>query len=258
MTRRDAGAGPAVLEREGGFSLAELLVSAAASSLLLAALCALIVAQTRAIRLHLDRGRLAEALRVPSLVFAGELPLLVPAVDLGGVTGEMVALRAFRGLGLPCAIEGHDVLLRYAGLRQPEPAKDSVLVVAEAGAEDVRPLAGSGGGGAAQCEPREGERILRWRLPGAALPAEAVLLLFESGSYHLTAEAFRYRRGSSGRQPLTESILDDEGSGFRLLDPGSEGPGALELSLVSRIGARRPLRRTQRVRVPFLNGPPDG
>jgi hypothetical protein len=30
--------------------------------------------------------------------------------------------------------------------------------------------------------------------------------LFERGSYHLTGSALRYRRGGSGRQPLTPEI----------------------------------------------------
>ena len=50
----------------------------------------------------------------------------------------------------------------------------------------------------------------RWRL-GAA-PADPVLLrLFETGSYHLSGGALRYRRGSGGRQPLTAAVLEGGG-----------------------------------------------
>ena len=39
-------------------------------------------------------------------------------------------------------------------------------------------------------------------------PAEPILLrFFETGSYHLGDDALRYRRGSGGRQPLTEPVL---------------------------------------------------
>jgi hypothetical protein len=39
------------------------------------------------------------------------------------------------------------------------------------------------------------------------VPPQTVLVrLFERGSYHLSGSALRYRRGGSGRQPLTPEI----------------------------------------------------
>ena len=35
-----------------------------------------------------------------------------------------------------------------------------------------------------------------------------LILVFETGTYHLSRGALRYRRGRGGRQPVTEEVLE--------------------------------------------------
>ncbi len=45
------------------------------------------------------------------------------------------------------------------------------------------------------------------------VPGAVIGRLFERGSYHLAAGAFRYRPGRGGRQPLTAQVLHTEAEG---------------------------------------------
>jgi hypothetical protein len=69
----------------------------------------------------------------------------------------------------------------------------------------------------AACTALAGEIIMEWRL-GVNPPPASALLTFESGSYHLSGRALRYRIGSAGRQPLTSEALRDPGSRFTSID----------------------------------------
>jgi hypothetical protein len=51
-----------------------------------------------------------------------------------------------------------------------------------------------------------GDTVETWRLDAPADPHAVVARLFEKGSYHLALAALRYRRGASGRQPLTPEV----------------------------------------------------
>lgn len=236
-----------------GFTLAELLVAAAAGGLVLAGLAALLAAQARVTGAHVERMRLSEGVRVPALVSAAELPFLVPGADLRVVGRGVLELRALRGLALPCPGAG-DGVVRFRGLRRPEPEKDSVLVLS-AGAEIATALTGSGpataltgsGPAAADCVAASGESLLRLTLTGP-VPPGAVLLIYESGSYHLEDRAFRYRLGAAGRQPLTETLLDTRRGGFALVP----GP-AVEVGLEAAIPPPSGRRLSLRARIPLLN-----
>jgi hypothetical protein len=46
------------------------------------------------------------------------------------------------------------------------------------------------------------------------LQVSSLVLLFESGTYHIANRALRYRLGTEGRQPLTDELIDDRRSGF--------------------------------------------
>ena len=231
-----------------GFTLAELLVAAVAGGLVLAGLAALLAAQARVTGAHVERMRLAEGVRVPALVSAAELPFLVPGADVRVAGRGVLELRALRGLALPCPGAGEGVV-RFRGLRQPEPEKDSVLVLT-AGAEVATALTGSGptgGPAVAGCAAGPGESLLRLTLT-ASVPPGAVLLLFESGSYHLEDRAFRYRRGAAGRQPLTETLLDTRRGGFALV----AGP-AVEVAVEAALAPPSGRRLSLRGRIPLLN-----
>lgn len=134
------------------------------------------------------------------------------AVHLAGP--GVLELRAFRGRGVACGeVDSTGWLaVSYDGWRSPDPAKDSVLGLDDAGRwtplrlADRIPDAGA-------CV-RTGERAERWRLDPPPPPGLRVLRLFERGSYHLEDDAFRYRRGGGGRQPLTAPLLDPSSSGI--------------------------------------------
>lgn len=239
----------------GGFALVELLLAAALGGLILAAAAALLGSQTRAAASLVARGRAAEALRVPLVVTAAELAPLVPATDLE-VEPRILRLRAFRGGGPTCYSGSGEGLVRYRGLRDPEPEKDSVLVIGSGG-ERALPLLASApvpGG----CAELPGERTFRWTVPPSEDPA-GHLLIFERGSYHLEERAFRYLRGAAGRQPLTEEALVTSASGFRWGTPGAGSAVLVEVRAEVPSGhGNVPVSRRARARLPLLNGSPAG
>lgn len=117
-----------------------------------------------------------------------------------------VAVRAHRWWGLVCdtvPTPGRAVL-RPRGLRQPDPDKDSLLLVAGDGRlsgrrlDAVRSVDGCGG--------RAVEVV--WT-PDPGEPDPRVVRGFERGFYRLD-EAFRYRRGLGGAQPLTAEVFDPD------------------------------------------------
>ena len=115
-------------------------------------------------------------------------------------------LRAFRGTGIVCPPDGisNELVVSFRGDRQPDPEKDSVLLI---GVDGSRTVAGLSGVGTAQEACGVGPRPpALWRLD-RPVPVDIVLArLFERGSYHLSGSALRYRRGGSGRQPLTPEV----------------------------------------------------
>lgn len=216
----------------GGTTLAELLVAVALTSLLGAVLCGVLVAQLRVASSLREQVHSADAVRVAAAVLQGEARRIT-ADDVRAASADSLAVRAFRGAGLPCAGLETTTWVRYRGDRLPEPAKDSVAPVGPGlhgravALLDARPAAH------ADCSPAPGERVLQLRLaeePGAA----AVLLVFESGRYYLSSRALRYRLGAEGRQPLTAELLLP-GSRF------APSPDRLGIQLETRAGGRTEL-----------------
>ncbi|MEN8374655.1 MAG: hypothetical protein ABFS34_04340 [Gemmatimonadota bacterium] len=206
-----------------GFALTELLVAATLGGALLTAAFALLGSQARLSRLQHAVVRAAEVVRISGLAIPGETRFALPA-DID-VAGDSMVIRAVRGVGIVCASAGSDVLVRFRGMRSPDPAKDSVLLSGAAveRAMDLQADAADPGG----CAAAEGEEIRRWQTAAGALDPGSVLHLFERGSYHVSGGALRYRRGRGGRQPLTDEALAP-GGGFAVEGP----PAALVLDLV--------------------------
>jgi type II secretory pathway component PulJ len=128
---------------------------------------------------------------------------------LGGtdweVGGDSLSIRAFRGAAIVCESDSASasLVVSYSGDRAPDPSKDSLLLFDAVGGREVRALVASstsslpcGGIG----EPTA------WQIDRGASPSTVVAKLFERGSYHLSDAALRYRRGASGRQPLTPEV----------------------------------------------------
>ena len=155
------------------------------------------------------------SLRLARYVPRRELRHGVPGRDWW-IDGDSIALRAFRGTGLLCGHDGvaDEVVVSFRGDRLPEPDKDSVLFVLSNGDHAIARLA-SVGSTAPGCGAGFGPAAV-WRLD-RAVPADAVVArLFERGSYHLSGGALRYRRGASGRQPLTPEVWSTPTSRWEL------------------------------------------
>ncbi len=176
-------------------------------------------------------AEMRETRRIARYTLAQELRTGLAGIDWLAGAGDSVAVRAFRGTGVGCASASLSPwVVRYTGLRRPNPAKDSVLVLAADGvwrvAELVRARPGACGDGTG------GEA---WEL-SPAVPEAVVGRVFERGSYHVAAGAFRYRPGRGGRQPLTAQVLrtgagaasgvSGHGAGLDLRLAFGQAPGA--------------------------------
>ena len=128
------------------------------------------------------------------------------------IDGGDLSLRAFRGVGFACGQQPADGWgVAVAGYRLPDPDKDSVLVLSADGrwraAALERRLRGSG----FDCQELPGFSAQVWTLdPPPTRPLAAIY--FERGAYRLASDAFRYRRGGGGWQPLTGTGLAADSS----------------------------------------------
>ena len=191
------------LRLQHGSTLVEAVAVMTLTSILMAIMAGILVTQMRLARLAADQAAAAEAVRATSVILSAEVRRTTPA-DIIAWSSDSLALRGFRGAALPCGTTTSGTLVRYTGDRMPDPAKDSVLVISQS-AEAVMALhawnAAAGG-----CSTRPGEIVLELQT-GGPVSLKSALLVFESGSYHLSAGALRYRIGGGGRQPLTIAVL---------------------------------------------------
>jgi hypothetical protein len=139
-------------------------------------------------------------------VLRDELRRGVPGRDWA-VFGDSLPLRAFRGVGKVCANDSAAARLTvsYRGSRAPDTTKDSVLLLSSDGTSSVRALVGTGAAAASCPGPGVAARA-SWTLDHGAPIGTVAARVFERGSYHIASSALRYRRGSSGRQPLTPEV----------------------------------------------------
>lgn len=180
------------------------------------------------------------AMRVAGHVLRRELRRGRPGRDWV-VDDDSLRLRAFRGTAIVCACDSAtaQITVSYRGDRRPDPSKDSVLLLGPTGSVEVRALVGTGGS-ATDCGPAPATELESWTLDAPVEPGAVVARLFERGSYHVALSALRYRRGASGRQPLTPEVWGDSSTwslnGARLglevrpLDPDVGLPWAAFLS----------------------------
>ncbi|MGH7475363.1 MAG: prepilin-type N-terminal cleavage/methylation domain-containing protein [Longimicrobiales bacterium] len=241
---------PSPAGRRAGFGMVELLVGLALLGLLVSLTLGLLSAESR--RATRTAARLAgiDALRLSALVLSQEVRFARPDLDISALAPDSVRLRAFRGLGIVCSLDQGRLLLRYAGARAPNAAKDSLLWIRPDGQEQAYAITFADSP-SASCIPRVNELIVRVDI-GAVLPPGSLLLLFESASYHLTNGALRLRPGGGGgRQPLTVLGVRAD-SGFALPQTGT-GAAILEVGASARIGPAGFPTRELRLRVPLLN-----
>lgn len=195
---------PPVLASRRGSSIVEALTAMLLMIAVTGAALRTLVTLQHALTSVTTDAEIRETGRIARYALAQELRTGLAGIDWVAGTGDSVVVRAFRGTGVRCAsVPQSQWVVRYAGLRQPNPAKDSVLVLAADGVWRVADLVrvrarpGACGDGAA------GEV---WEL-NPAVPEAVVGRIFERGSYHVATGAFRYRPGRGGRQPLTAQVL---------------------------------------------------
>jgi hypothetical protein len=183
--------------RRHGHSLAELIVALVIGSGVLATISTLLAAELRLARTATERVARSEGVRVAWSVLAAELRYLDARTDVRALAPDSLALRVLRGVLLPCG--GRPREYRYHGVREPQAHKDSLLGLVGGATGAVIEAAPA----AEPCTADPDARVLRVESGGDDITHGEPLLLFESGAYHVSGNAVRYRIGGEGRQPLT-------------------------------------------------------
>lgn len=201
-----------MMRNRGGAALLETIVAAGIAGLVVASATLLLHAQTRAAQTITHHSERSDAARTALLVLQAEWQNLVAGSDIRAVASDSLVSRIFRGVAIVCGRSGANTLFRYRGLRLPDPAKDSAL---EVGLETSVPI-NSFYQDSTSCVHTPGEQVLATQWRGDATPG-SFWLLFESGGYHLSGNALRYRLAGATRQPISNQILDDRQSRFTAL-----------------------------------------
>jgi type II secretory pathway pseudopilin PulG len=230
-----------VTDPPAGASLAETLIVLMITGLLLGFVADTLQHQNRLVRVQAERAAYADALRVAAVVLQGELRWADPAHDMPAVAPGSVQVRAVRALAIVCGWQGTATLVRLRGIRRPDPDKDSVMLVPGSAVLALRGTADAPDA----CPHGPDEAVYRITLDERA--PRGAMLVFERGSYHLTGNAFRYRRGHAGRQPLTREVFGR--ARFRAM-PLAGAAEALAVHVESRLAiAGRPAN----LRIVFAN-----
>jgi hypothetical protein len=197
------------MRTRAGAALVEVLIAAVLLAIVAAAGATLLRAQSRIANDVTVRSERNDASRSALLTLQAELRHIAPRTDLRAIARDSIAARIFRGVAVVCGHRDSLTLVRYRGLRMPDARKDSALQV---GVENVAAIENVATH-QAMCTAAPGEEILAINLAPRA-PDNSMWLVFESGSYHLSSHALRYRRGAESRQPITNEIIDVRRSGF--------------------------------------------
>jgi len=216
------------MRARAGYAFTELVVTLALSAVVAAALGSVLLTHLRVARIIAARTSAADATRLALHVLATEFRLASPAADIHASGRDSIAARLPRLSGTVCALGPGRIWVRASGMREPDPSKDSVLLVSGVG-ERATALAGLTEE-AGPCPPASGQTV--YRLDWTPAPERGgAVLVFENGSYFLRERALRLRMGGEGRQPLTEEVFLDAGSGFVLRS--DSGQAGLEVRLLA-------------------------
>lgn len=205
-----------------GVSLPEVLVTLLLLGLIVQAGWTLLATFRRASERAQETAEALETARIVGWILGQELSGGTRETFWFGEGTDSLSLRAMRGVAMVLGRPGPQTLLVcHLGLRRPNPAKDSILVLSDLGHWRAMDLLRSDAGGEGCWDGSRGREEV-WEV-GESLGAASWYLarVFERGSYHLSDGAFRYRGGGGGRQPLTVENLA-KGS-FRPLGPRGEG-----------------------------------
>ena len=211
------------MRARAGISLTECMVALALGSVVTSAAATTLAGQARLLRALMAQQADAEAARVAAGVLRDELRWLDAATDIRGVAGDSLAIRVLRGSGIVCAATASELHVRYDGMRLPDPAKDSILIVTARASRVVALLGAESGASCASADSsaddpaaeaaRTGDGVpLRLRVLDETGATDAALVaVFESGVYFVRDAALRYRLGREGRQPLTDERFATRG-----------------------------------------------
>lgn len=226
-----------------GVTLPELILVAWLFCLVLLAVARFATVQGRLAAASHDAVRAADLVRTVDLLLNAELRHSAAPDRTAG--RDSIRLRAVRGAGAVCRREGADLRVRYRGVRRPDPTKDSVLIIGDSGTPgSAHGLVAVAGDNA--CGP--GYRLT---LDPPPTGPWGLVLVFETGSYHLSDGALRYRRGRGGRQPVTEGVLG--GARFDARPDAIDARLLLHPDSLTRVPGRAP---TARVRLLNPGTPP--
>ncbi|HEX6693565.1 MAG TPA: hypothetical protein VF035_02560 [Longimicrobiales bacterium] len=241
--------------RRPGYLLAEAVVMLVLAVLVGAIMCGALLSQVRLARSISERVARNDAARSALHIVPTELRTLDPSTDIRAAAADSIAARWVRSSGIVCAGAPPDLWVRMTGMRQPDPSKDSVIIVRagsdrvvgiDAVAPDASACVGVGSG-----------PVYRIRSADMAADTNAVVggaaLVFESGTYYLSQRALRYRVGAEGRQPLTDEALRDAGSAMRIDGAAGPFPATFRITLELRPGTGQTGSRTAGVVQPFVN-----
>jgi hypothetical protein len=200
------------MRRRAGWMLVEALVAATLGAVVIGAAVTILQLQGRIAYNLGERSDRNDAMRSALLTLQAELNYLAPTTDLRALARDSIASRIFRGVAIVCGHDQPNTLLRYRGLRLPDPAKDSVLQIGVENVTTINNVAADTGA----CPHTTREQVISASLNAEALDG-SMWLFFESGAYHLSTNALRYGRGTESRQPITNEVLNDRLSGFASL-----------------------------------------
>ena len=114
----------------------EALTTAVLLGLLCTIAATLLHSESMVVRNTSDHIATGEALGSARMIVTAELRNTAPN-DVRALGRDSIALRVFRGRGIVCARGPESVHFRYSGLREPNPDKDSLLIV---GSEQTAPF----------------------------------------------------------------------------------------------------------------------
>ncbi len=199
--------------KRAGFLSIEALVVGVLLLLCLQASWTVVSVQLGAARNVAVGAEILDATRIARSVIGGEVARGLPNLDWTLEDGE-VRLRAFRGLGTVClsSVPG-EVIVQVKGFRNPDPRKDSLVVLDGSGHWHLRRLVGRRRTGRVCAARPSGSQwsAERWILSEPVVEP-LLLMYFERGSYRFSDASLRYRVGRGGWQPLLPVLMETDSS----------------------------------------------
>ena len=206
--------------RRAGVALTEAIVAATLLLLVVQVSWWVTAVQSVVATRVVSGARVLDETRLIHQVLTAEVGQGRAGVDWVLDNGEL-HLRAFRGTGFRCHAQPADGLgVAVSGHREPDPDKDSVLVLTPDGGWKAAALVGRRRNARLECQAVAGFRTEVWHLDPPQ-PEALVGAYFERGAYRFSAGAFRYRRGASGWQPLTGTGIAVDSTGLELAGTGA-------------------------------------